>query len=40
MNISEMDAIVHNLIHRLIVMSEEDPQIMYSVHLREGRLKH
>ena len=35
-----MDIAVHNLIHKLLVMSEEDPQVLHSVHLREGRLKH
>ena len=40
LNINELDVVVHNIIHKLLVMSEEDPQIINSVHLLAGRLKH
>ena len=40
LNINELDVVVHNLIHKLLVMSEEDPQIMHSVHLHDSMLKH
>ena len=40
LNINELDHLVHNLIHKLLVMSEEDPQIMHSVHLHDSMLKH
>ena len=40
MNITEMDQLVHNLIHKLLVMSEEDSKKVHSVHLHGTMEKH
>ena len=40
LNANELDQLAHNLVHKLLVMSEEDPQIMHSVHLLDSMLKH
>ena len=40
LDIAELDVVAHNLIHKLLVLGEEDPQIMHSVHLIDGRMKH
>ena len=40
MNVHELDNLVHNLIHKLLVMSEEDPAVLHSVHLHASMLQH
>ena len=37
---SEIDVIVHKLIHEMIVMAEDDPQVKNSVHLKASMIEH
>jgi len=39
-SIGEIDMVVHKLIHEMIVMSEDDPQMKNAVHLKESMIQH
>jgi len=37
-SVRDIDDAVHKLIHEMIVMSEDDPQLKNSVHLKESMI--
>jgi len=39
-SVGEIDLSVHKLIHELIVMSEDDPQLKNAVHLKDSMIQH
>ena len=39
-SIGDIDLVVHKLIHEMIVMSEDDPQMKNAVHLKESMIQH
>lgn len=39
-SIGDIDLAVHKLIHEMIVMSEDDPQMKNAVHLKDSMIQH
>ena len=39
-SVTDIDLVVHKLIHEMIVMSEDDPQFKNAVHLKTSMIQH
>ena len=39
-SVGEIDLAVHKLIHEMLVMAEDDPQLKNAVHLKESMIQH